>query len=55
MKSLAMWHFSYEYLQEFLGYEPLCFENKLFGLPSRRFSAYNFIYRNAANVILSGI
>ena len=22
-----MWHFSYEYLQEFLGHEPFCFEN----------------------------
>ena len=29
MKSLTVWHFSYEYLQEFLGYESFCFENVL--------------------------
>ena len=50
-----MWHFSYEYLQEFLGYEPLRSENVLIFSPSRRFSAYNFIYRNAASIILSDI
>ena len=30
MKPLTVWHFSYEYLQEFLGYEPFCSENVLF-------------------------
>ena len=29
MKSLTAWHFSYEYLQEFLGYEPFCSQNVL--------------------------
>ena len=27
MKSVTVWHFSYEYLQDFLGYEPFCSEN----------------------------
>ena len=29
MKSLTAWHFSYEYLREFLGYEPFCLQNVL--------------------------
>ena len=29
MKSLIVWHFSYEYLQEFPGYKPFCSENIL--------------------------
>ena len=29
MKYLIVYYFSYEYLQEFLGYEPFCFENIL--------------------------
>ena len=33
MNPLAVWDFSYEYLQEFPGYEPFCFENVLIFLP----------------------
>ena len=50
MKSITVWY--YEYLQEFLGYEFFCSENALIFSLLRRFSAYNFIYRNAKNVIL---
>ena len=35
MNSLTVWHFSYENFQEFLGYEPFCFENVLFFLALR--------------------
>ena len=55
MKSVTVCHFSYEYLQEFLGSEPFCFENLLIFCPSRRFSTYNFIYRIATKVIISEI
>ena len=37
MKSLTVWHFSYEYLQDFLGYELFCLENVLIFFPSQRF------------------
>ena len=53
MNSLIVCHISYEYLQEFPGYGPFCSENILIFSPSRRFSAYNFIYRTATSVILS--
>ena len=33
MKSLTVRHFSYEYLQEFLGYGSWCFEGVLIILP----------------------
>ena len=37
MKSLTVWHFSYEYLREFLGYGPFCSENVLIFPPHRGF------------------
>ena len=45
-------HFSYEYLQEFLGYEPFVLEMYWLFCPSRRFSGYKFIDRNATRTIL---
>ena len=37
MKSLTVWHFSYEYLQDFLGYDLCCLENVLIFFPLQRF------------------
>ena len=54
VKSVTVCHFSYEYLQdqEFPGYAPFCSENVLIFSPSRRFFAYNSIYRYATSIIL---